>query len=108
MFKEWNSNTYTLYVSLISSANAFGAAIGSLCAIYLNPRFGRRKSMIFSDIFAIIGTGLTLIKSPNVIVVGRTLVGIAIGINSVVVNIYVNEMTPKKISGKMVFFLKQL
>lgn len=94
MFKEWNSSTYTLYISLISSANAFGAAIGSLCAIYLNPKFGRRKSMIFSDVFAILGTGLTLIKEPNAIIVGRTLIGIAIGINSVVVNIYVNEMSP--------------
>lgn len=44
--------------------------------------------MLLADIIAIIGTILTLVKDPNVILIGRILVGFSIGINSVVVNIY--------------------
>jgi len=83
-----SSETQTLYISLISSCPSFGAAVGSLFATYINLKYGRRKSMLIADIIAIIGTGLTLIKDPNGILIGRILVGFSIGINSVVVNIY--------------------
>ena len=67
---------------------------GSAIAANFNLKFGRRKSMIISDAVAIIGISLTLCGPIECLIIGRFIVGIAIGIMCTSVPLYVNEITP--------------
>ena len=69
--------------------------IGSAISSNFTLKFGRRGSMIIEDIIAIFGISLTLIGPIALLIAGRLVVGIAVGIMCTTVPLYVNEITPR-------------
>lgn len=88
-------------IVFVASAPIITAAIAALFAGYLAARLGRRVLMISSDIIAIIGVILTLIASLPVVIVGRLLIGINLGITTVAVPLYFTEVPPPEYRGPL-------
>jgi sugar porter (SP) family MFS transporter len=90
-------------VSLIVAMLSAGTAVGALLAAPLGDRWGRRLSLIFAIGVFCIGA-IFQVSATNValLVVGRTVAGIGVGIVSVLVPLYQSEMAPKWIRGTLV------
>ncbi|MFX1498872.1 MAG: sugar porter family MFS transporter [Promethearchaeota archaeon] len=90
---------------LLVSSVLIGAILGAFLGGELADRYGRRKVIILA---AIIFTGGAVGTSfaPNVttLIIGRIIVGIAIGIASFVAPLYISESAPPKIRGFLVTF----
>ncbi|KAK4097929.1 general substrate transporter [Parathielavia hyrcaniae] len=90
-------------VSLIVAMLSAGTAVGALCSAPIGDRWGRRLSLIFAiGVFCIGGILQTCATNVPLLVVGRTIAGIGVGIVSVLVPLYQSEMAPKWIRGTLV------
>jgi SP family galactose:H+ symporter-like MFS transporter len=90
---------------LVVSAVLIGALIGAFLGGTFADRYGRRNLILVAAIIFIasaIGTSL----SPNVfiLITGRIIVGIAIGMASFIAPLYISEMSPPRIRGSLVSF----
>lgn len=85
--------------SLITSIVTIGAALGALLCGLILDRSGRRAVLMMADIICGVGSVLCLIHSLPLMVIGRFLVGLSIGFNSVTISLYNVEMAPKVIKG---------
>ncbi|KAL2015596.1 hypothetical protein VTK56DRAFT_5192 [Thermocarpiscus australiensis] len=90
-------------VSLIVAMLSAGTAVGALLAAPAGDLWGRRLSLIAAvgvfctgAIFQVCATNVTLL------VVGRALAGVGVGIVSVLVPLYQSEMAPKWVRGTLV------
>ncbi|KAH6853910.1 general substrate transporter [Chaetomium sp. MPI-CAGE-AT-0009] len=90
-------------ISLIVAMLSAGTAVGALLAAPLGDSFGRRLSLLFAIGVFCIG-GIFQVSATNIalLVVGRTVAGIGVGIVSVLVPLYQSEMAPKWIRGTLV------
>jgi len=87
-------------ISMIGSSPNFGGAIGCILAETLVNRYGRWKTMVLTDIIVLFGVVLTMVANLPVLILGRTIVGFAIGLSSVAVPLYITEMTPIEFRGE--------
>jgi len=86
----------------VSSA-IVGCIIGSLSAGPISDRVGRKKVLICTAIlFAISSIGAALIDSLTGFVAFRVIGGIGIGAASMLSPLYISEVAPAKIRGKLV------
>lgn len=77
----------------------FGAALGG----WFNDTYGRKKATLFADILFIIGSIIMCVApDPYVLIVGRLLVGLGVGIASVTAPVYIAEASPSEIRGGLV------
>ncbi|KAL2129048.1 hypothetical protein VTI74DRAFT_8305 [Chaetomium olivicolor] len=94
---------YPSQVSLIVAMLSVGTAVGALMAAPIGDRWGRRPSLIAAiGIFCIGAVFQVCANSVPLLVVGRLLAGIGVGIVSVLVPLYQSEMAPKWIRGTLV------
>lgn len=96
---KWNSDESILYGGLMNSMLCGGGAVGAFFGGVLAKSFGRKNTMIIADVFGVIGAACTTIASLPLLLAGRALIGIAAGINSSVVPLYVSEVNPLPIRG---------
>ena len=90
---------------LVVSAVLIGAIIGALIGGSLADRYGRKNMIILAAIiFAGGAVGTSLTQDIIVLIVGRIIVGIAIGMASFIAPLYISEMSPPKIRGSLVSF----
>lgn len=88
-------------VSSVLIGATLGAAISGRVADY----FGRRRLLIITSVVFLIGTlACAFAASISVLVVARIIVGIAIGIASFVVPLYISEVAPTKYRGGLISF----
>ena len=88
---------------LIVSIALLGAFISSLVSGPLSDKYGRRIIIILSDAFFTIGAILMAVSaSVEVLMVGRFIIGLGIGIASLIVPIYLSEICPKEVRGQVV------
>lgn len=83
---------------LATSCILLGAAVGSVCGGFLADRIGRKKVMLILSLVCVVGT-VALAWSPNfpILVTVRAVLGIGVGLSSVVCPMYVAEMSaPEK------------
>jgi len=81
----------------------FGAMFGSLCSGKLTDTFGRKRTMLIIASLFIIGTILaTLAGDIAMILLGRIIIGLAIGVGSYTTPLYIAEVAPVQIRGKLV------
>lgn len=88
---------------LVVSAVLMGAVIGAIFGGRLADRLGRRKVLIQVAILFIIGAiGTALAPTPALLAIGRVVVGIAIGVASFTAPLYIAEVSPARVRGRLV------
>ena len=90
---------------LVVSAVLIGALIGAFMGGTLADRYGRRRMIIVAAIiFGVGAIGTSLTPDVIILIIGRIVVGIAIGMASFIAPLYISEMSPPRIRGTLVTF----
>lgn len=87
----------------IIGAMLAGAAVGALGASVISNALGRKRSLLLSGILFFVGALLAcLAHTPEMLIVARVLLGLAIGVESFVVPLYLSEIAPQHIRGTVI------
>jgi len=87
----------------ITTAALVGAVLGAMFSGRLTDIFGRKKVILVTAIIFAAGSILTgAASSPGFLAASRIILGIAIGISSFTVPLYISEISPTKIRGALV------
>lgn len=90
----------TFALEVIVSGVLAGAAVGALAGGRLADLFGRKKLLIATAIIFATGAILCAIAmSATMLVVGRVIVGLGIGLSSGTVPVYISEISPANARG---------
>src|SRR5580698_7380051 len=90
----------TFALEVIVSGVLAGAATGALAGGRLADLFGRRKLLIVTAIIFIAGSILcAAATSATILIVGRIVVGLGIGLSSGTVPVYISEVSPASARG---------
>jgi MFS transporter, SP family, galactose:H+ symporter len=85
---------------LVISMVLVGAAAGALSGGKLADRFGRRYMLLVTSAIFIIGALVcAFCTSLGMLLVGRVIVGLGIGLSSTTVPVYISEVSPPKARG---------
>ena len=88
---------------MIVSIAMLGAFFSCLVSGALCDKFGRKPVIIVADILFSIGSILmAFAATPTTLMVGRFVIGLAIGTSSIVVPIYLSEISPNASRGTIV------
>ena len=80
-----------------------GAAIGAAMAGYLSDRIGRRRVILTAGLLFIAGAIVSAIaQEVTILLIGRFLVGLAIGVASMLTPLYLAEISPASDRGAIV------
>jgi len=89
---------------IVSSMMA-GAAVGSVGAGAISFRFGRSGAMVGAAVLFLMGTAAcTLAPSIAVMIAGRVVLGLAVGIAAFAAPLYISEITEEATRGSMISF----
>ena len=103
VFIQQTFSISTLVQEIIVSSVVFGALIGAIFSGKLADHFGRKRLLTYIAYLFIVGTLLsTWATSVAVLIIGRFIIGIAIGITSYVCPLYISEMAPAEKRGGLV------
>lgn len=98
---EWHLNDYMQ--GILVSSTLVGATIGAILNGYLADLFGRKKILIFTAVLFFIGSIFCAIAANiNILILSRFIVGLAIGVVTFAVPLYLSEISPEKIRGMLV------
>jgi SP family galactose:H+ symporter-like MFS transporter len=93
----------TSQVELVVSAVLLGATVGAIASARVSDKVGRRAVLLAAATsFAIGAIGSALAPDPIVLVLARLLVGVAIGVASYAVPLYISELSPANARGWLV------
>ncbi|WP_144765786.1 sugar porter family MFS transporter [Curtobacterium sp. 9128] len=92
----------TLTEGVVTSSLLFGAAVGAMLGGRIADGWGRRRTIIVLAVTFFVGT-VVCVAAPTfgVIVVGRVLLGLAVGGASTVVPVFLAELAPYEIRGSL-------
>lgn len=104
-FMEEHFGLTSLGEGVITSALLIGAAFGSLAGGRMSDRLGRRNSLLWAGA-VFIGGAIAVALAPSVafMVVARFVLGLAVGSASVITPLYLSEIAPPHIRGRLVSF----
>lgn len=99
--KQW-SLTFRM-AEWATSSVLIGAVIGAVFGGVLGDRLGRRRSIVWATWLFLVGTVVVSI-APGMptFLLGRILIGAAIGVASFMVPLYISEISPAHVRGGMV------
>lgn len=90
-------------VGLITSGSLYGALIGSLLAFNVADFLGRRRELILSSILYLIGAAITVFAPIyGILVIGRFIYGVGIGLAMHAAPMYIAETSPSQIRGLLI------
>ncbi|RKP27944.1 general substrate transporter, partial [Syncephalis pseudoplumigaleata] len=103
LYVEEEFHLNTLQVELIVGATTLGAIFGGFSAGWLSDRLGRRPVTFTSSLVFLLGA-LLMAFAPGyeVLLAGRFIVGIGVGLASMVVPTYISEVSPRQYRGQLV------
>ncbi|XP_076007864.1 proton myo-inositol cotransporter-like [Genypterus blacodes] len=92
-----------LWQELLISSTVAAAALSALLGGFLNGLFGRRVCILLASFFFAVG-GIVLSTAPGkeVLLTGRLIVGVGLGIASMTVPVYIAEASPPHLRGQLV------
>jgi SP family galactose:H+ symporter-like MFS transporter len=103
LFVKVDFSLSTSQEEFVVAAVLVGAVIGAIIGGRLSDRFGRRNVLIQVALLFIIGAiGTALAPTPTWLAIGRVVVGIAIGVASFTAPLYISEVSPARVRGKLV------
>ncbi|XP_073002256.1 D-xylose-proton symporter-like 2 isoform X2 [Typha latifolia] len=90
-------------IGLVVSGSLYGALIGSILAFTVADFLGRRRELILSSLLYLVGAVLTAL-APNfpIMVIGRFVFGIGIGLAMHAAPMYIAETAPSQIRGRLI------
>jgi len=95
-------NLTVLDKSLITSATALFALLISPVSGLLADKFGRKRVVLLADVAFILGALLQAVASSVwVMIIGRSVVGVAVGAGSFVAPLYIAELSPAPFRGRL-------
>ena len=100
----WIDITVNQRETIVGSA-LIGTIVGSLLGGPMGDNYGRKVSIILGDIsFATGSIVMSLTPSIGILILGRFMVGVGVGLTSMVVPVYLSEIAPTEIRGRMTSF----
>ncbi|KAL9237497.1 hypothetical protein vseg_012036 [Gypsophila vaccaria] len=95
-------NSSFLQETIVSMA-LVGAMIGAGGGGWINDKYGRKKATLLADaVFTVGAIVMGLAPDPSVLIIGRFLVGLGVGLASVCAPVYIAEASPTEVRGGLV------
>ncbi|KAI5776537.1 general substrate transporter [Geopyxis carbonaria] len=89
--------------SAITSATSLGALAGGLLAGVAADRWGRKRVIVAADVVFFAGAlWQALARGVGAMVAGRAVVGVGVGVGSLVMPLYIAELAPPSHRGRLV------
>ncbi|KAK9428001.1 general substrate transporter [Lipomyces doorenjongii] len=102
-YKNFYGNPLGARQGGITSAMAAGSLVGALCSSFLCDRLSRKVGIQFGAVVWCIGSALQSASTGvKMLVIGRIVAGLCIGLTTTIVPIYQSEISPRKIRGRVV------
>ncbi len=102
-FQRYFDLTTEAQIGWANSCALIGCLVGALMAGALSDRFGRKRLLILAAmLFAVTSAGNALAQSFSVFIAWRMLGGVAIGLASSLSPMYISEIAPAQMRGKLV------
>ncbi|KAE8718352.1 putative inositol transporter 3 [Hibiscus syriacus] len=80
-----------------------GAMIGAASGGWINNAYGRKKATLLADVVFTAGAiVMAAAPDPYVLILGRFLVGLGVGVASVTAPVYIAEASPSEVRGGLV------
>lgn len=99
--KEWS--LMPMSQELVVSAVLVGAILGAAFSGKLADRFSRRTVIIGTAVIFFVGSFWTsMAHSVSLLIAGRVVIGVAIGVASFAVPLYISEISPPRVRGALV------
>jgi SP family galactose:H+ symporter-like MFS transporter len=96
-------------VENITTAGLAGAVIGAMFTGRLSDIFGRKKTILSAAIIFVIGAAWSgWAPTPESLIIARLFIGLAIGISSFSVPLYIAEISPTHMRGRLVSLFQLL
>lgn len=90
-------------IGLITSGSLYGALIGSVLAFNIADFLGRRRELILAALLYLVGALVTgLAPDLAVMIIGRFIFGIGIGLAMHAAPMYIAETAPSQIRGRLI------
>ncbi|MGV3032456.1 glucose transporter GlcP [Staphylococcus chromogenes] len=87
---------------LVVASMLFGAIFGSGFSGPLSEKLGRRRLVFIISIIFIVGSlGLALAPTVEIVVLGRFIIGLAVGGSTAIVPVYLSELAPTDARGSL-------
>lgn len=88
---------------LITSATSLGALIGALFGGVGANLFGRKRVLLGSNVFFVVGTIIQLVaKHVWTMIAGRFVLGLGVGVASLIAPLMLSELAPSKYRGRLI------
>jgi sugar porter (SP) family MFS transporter len=103
LFLQRQFSLSNVQTEVAASALLLGCLLGAAGASLVGDRIGRRKSLLLAAVlFAASTIGAALANSLAIFATGRLAGGLAIGLASVLTPVYIAEIAPARIRGRLV------
>ncbi|KAK9326351.1 general substrate transporter [Lipomyces orientalis] len=104
-YKDFFGNPLGTRQGGITGAMAAGSLVGALSSSYLGDKFSRKIAIQCGAIFWCLGAAIqSASNGVPMLIAGRVVSGLCIGLTSSLVPIYQSEIAPRKIRGRIVVF----
>uniref|UniRef100_A0A8C5MY38 Major facilitator superfamily (MFS) profile domain-containing protein n=1 Tax=Leptobrachium leishanense TaxID=445787 RepID=A0A8C5MY38_9ANUR len=99
--EELLTSLWSLSVAIFS----VGGMVGSLSVGFFANRFGRRNSMLLVNVTALLGGAFMALSklawSPEMLIIGRFIIGVFSGFCTGLVPMYIGELAPTRLRGAL-------
>ncbi|XP_030837476.1 solute carrier family 2, facilitated glucose transporter member 1 [Strongylocentrotus purpuratus] len=101
--KQLNDEALTWLWATVVSIYCIGGALGALAGGYWADYFGRNRGLIYNNFISIVGSLLMgccqIAGSPEMIIIGRFVIGFSVGMSLTIVPLYLSEIAPFNLRG---------
>jgi len=90
-------------LEIIVSALLWGAFFGTLISGILSNKLGRRRAILVSAVIFVLGSIVcSMAPNPQILILARFFLGIAVGVASFTAPLYLSEISPQRVRGSMI------